>query len=127
MKRITIITLIMLLLLGLFGCSQKEVSVVKTYEVTDEELVEEYLENDKLVTFVQYDEMSDGTFRTENYTYKYRLEITGRLHNAVKDSTYVFLSNIENITFDEAWKASGLSSNLDDYFKTEEAILVAMK
>ena len=121
----------MLLLLGLFGCAQKEISVVKTYEMTDTELVEEYLENDQLVTFVQYDEMSDGTFRTADrtsyYTYQYRLEITGRLHNAVKDSTYIYLSNIENITFDQAWKASGLSSNMEDYFDEKDAVLVAMK
>ena len=40
------------------------------------------------------------------YTYKYRLEVTGRLNNAVEDTTYVILSNIENITFEQAWKAS---------------------
>lgn len=115
------------MLLGLFGCSQQAVSVVKTYEVTDTELIEEYINNEKPVTFIQYDEMSDGTFRTADHTYQYRLEVTGRLHNAEKDSTYVFLSNIEEITFDEAWKASGLSSNLDDYFDAKDALLVAMK
>ena len=124
MKKIIRITLITLMLLSLFGCSQKEPSVVKTYEVTDSELA---FENDELVTMVKYYEMSDGTWKTDDYTYQYRLEVTGRMNNADKDSTFVFLSNIKDITFEQAWKASGLSSNMDDYFKEEDAKLVAMK
>ena len=124
MKKIIRITLITLMLLSLFGCSQKEPSVVKTYEVTDSELA---FENDELVTMVKYYEMSNGTWKTDDYTYQYRLEVTGRMNNADKDSTFVFLSNIKDITFEQAWKASGLSSNMDDYFKEEDAKLVAMK
>lgn len=124
MKKIIRITLITLMLLSLFGCSQKEPSVVKTYEVTDSELA---FENDELVTMVKYYEMSDGTWKTDDYTYQYRLEVTGRMNNADKDSTFVFLSNIKDITFEQAWKASGLSSNMNDYFKEEDAKFVAMK
>ena len=124
MKKIIRITLITLMLLSLFGCSQKEPSVVKTYEVTDSELT---FENDELVTMVKYYEMSNGTWKTDDYTYQYILEVTGRMNNADKDSTFVFLSNIKDITFEQAWKASGLSSNMDDYFKEEDAKLVAMK
>ena len=40
---------------------------------------------------------------------------------------YVYLSNIENITFEQAWKAAGLSSSMSDYFDEEDAKLVAMK
>lgn len=43
------------------------------------------------------------------------------------DSTYVYLSNIESISFDEAWKAAGLSSNMDDYFDPKDAVCVAIK
>ena len=124
MKKIIRITLITLMLLSLFGCSQKEPSVVKTYEVTDSELA---FENDELVNMVKYYEMSDGTWKTDDYTYQYILEVTGRMNNADKDSTFVFLSNIKDITFEQAWKASGLSSNMDDYFKEEDAKFVAMK
>lgn len=124
MKKIIRITLITLMLLSLFGCSQKEPSVVKTYEVTDSELA---FENDELVTMVKYYEMSNGTWKTDDYTYQYRLEVTGRMNNADKDSTFVFLSNIKDITFEQAWKASGLSSNMNDYFKEEDAKFVAMK
>ena len=49
------------------------------------------------------------------------------MDNAEKDSTFIFLSNIENITFDQAWKAAGFSSNMDDYFDVEVAKFVGMK
>lgn len=124
MKKIIRMILITLMLLSLFGCSQKEPSVVKIYEITDLELA---FEDDELVTMVEYYEMSDGTWRTDTYTYEYRLEITGRMGGAAKDSTFVFLSNLENITFEQAWKASGFSSNMDDYFKEEDAKFVALK
>lgn len=127
MRKLFGITLITFVLLSLFGCSQKEPSEVKTYDVTDPELVEEYFEQNKLVTKVKYYEMSDGTWRTDTHTYQYRLEITGRMNGAAKDSTFVFLSNIEDITFEQAWKASGFSSNMADYFEEEEAKLVAVK
>lgn len=130
MKKWLRITLLTLALLGTFGCLSKEqkgVSVVKTYEVTDSQQAEENFDNDQLVTMVKYYEMSDGTWKTDDHTYKYRLEITGRMNQAEKDSTFVFLSNIEHITFDQAWKASGLSSNMDDYFDEKDAKFVAMK
>lgn len=124
MKKIIRILLITLMLLSLLGCSQKEPSVVKTYEVTDSESA---FEDDALVTMVKYYEMSDGTWKTDTQTYKYRLEITGRMGGAAKDSTFVFLSNLENITFEQAWKASGFSSNTNDYFREEDAKFVALK
>lgn len=127
MKKIISITLITLMSLSLLGCSGKEPSVVKTYEVTDSELTQEYLDNDELITIVKYYEMSDDTWKTDDYTYQYRLEITGRMSNAAKDSTFVFLSNMKDITFEQAWKASGFSSNMEDYFKEEDAKFVAMK
>lgn len=105
----------------------QEVSVVNTYEITDSDLVEDYLDKDKLIIMFKHYELSDGTWKTDEYAYKYRLEITGRMNNAAKDSTFVFLSNIKEITFEQAWKASGFSSNMDDYFDVEDAKFVAMK
>lgn len=119
--------LLTVMLLSLSGCSQKEVSVVKTYDVTDSELIEECFENNELVTIVKYYEMNDGTWKTDDYIYQYQVEVTGKMNNAAKDSMFVFLSNTKDITFDQAWKASGLSSNTDDYFKEEETRLVAVK
>lgn len=127
MKKIVAVILLSVMLFSLIGCSQKEVSVIKTYDVTDSELTEECFENNELVTIVKYYEMSDGTWKKDDYTYQYKVEVTGRMNNAMKDSMYVFLSNTKDITFDQAWKASGLSSNIDDYFKEEETKLVAVK
>lgn len=127
MKKEFGILLITLMLLSLFGCARKEPSVVKAYEVTDAECVEEYIENHQMVTLTPYYEMSDGTWKAENDTYQYRLEITGRMHNASQDTTFVYLSNRKDITFEQAWKASGLSNNMNDYFKEEDAKLVALQ
>ncbi len=107
--------------------SQKEPYVIKAYDVTDPERMEEDSEKDPLVTMVEYYEMSDGTWKTDTHTYQYRLEISGRMNHAAKDSTFVFLSNIKDITFEQAWKASGFSSNMDDYFNEDVAKFVAVK
>ena len=126
MRKIAAI-LLTVMLISLVGCSQKEASVVKVYEMTDSETIEECVENNEIVTIVKYYEMSDGTWKTDDYTYQYRVEVTGRMNNAAKDSMFVFLSNTKDITFDQAWKASVLSSDIDDYFKEEETKLVAVK
>ncbi len=71
-----------------------------------------------------YYEMSDGTWMCNDVIYKYRLEITGRMPNAAADSTFVYLSNIEEISFEQAYKAAGVSSDSEEYFLPEEAVLV---
>lgn len=116
-----IVTLMIFMMISLPGCSQKEPSVVKICDAG------EYSEDNELTTLVKHYEMSDGTWKTDNYTYKYKLEITGRMNSAAKDSTFVFLSNTKDITFEQAWKASGLSSLGSDYFEEADAILVAWK
>ncbi|MCR5735012.1 MAG: sodium ion-translocating decarboxylase subunit beta [Lachnospiraceae bacterium] len=77
--------------------------------------------------FGKYYEMDDGTWMYEGRIYKYRLEITGRMNNAAKESTFIYLSNIEDIPFDRAVKASGLSNSMADYFSPEEAVFVGWK
>ena len=74
-----------------------------------------------------YFEMADGTWMCDDYTYKYRLEISGRMPNAAADSTFVYLSNIEAISFERAYMAAGLSSNTEDYFQPGEAVLVEIR
>ena len=73
-----------------------------------------------------YYEMLDGTWMCDDVIYSYRLEITGRMPNAAVDSTFVYLSNIEEIPFEQAYKAAGVSSDMEEYFSPEEAILVEM-
>lgn len=111
-----------LLLFGLTGCSG-DARIVNTFEQTPEEQIEEAGE----VVVQTHHEMSDGTWMTDGRTYQYKLVLTGRLHNAVKDTTYTILSNLEEITFEQAWKASGLSSSSDDYFAVEDAVFVAIE
>lgn len=106
---------------------QRPAEIMNTFEVTDPDLSEEYIKEDKLVTMVRYYEMSDGTWKTDKNSYKYRLEITGRMSNAAKESTFIYLSNVEEISFERAYMAAGLSSNMDDYFDPKDAVLVAMK
>ena len=124
MKKAIRLLLITFILLTLSACTPKEPTIVKTYKVTTEEVD---FSNDELITLVEYHEMSDGTWKAGEHTYKYRLVIIGRMPNAVKDTTYVFLSNIEEISFQKAMMASGLSSNMDDYFKPDVAMFVALK
>lgn len=116
----------LLLTLVLCGCSG-EAEVVNTFTETPEELITERIEQGEEVTTQTYYELSDGTWKTDDCAYQYRLVVTGRLHNAVKDTTYTILSNIEEITFDQAWKASGLSSNMADYFDVEDLTFVGIQ
>ena len=95
-------------MLGLAGCGNQSVESVNTIEGN----------------MKTYYEMLDGTWQFDGHIYKYRLEICGRMPGAAIDTTYVYLSNIEDIPFQKAMMASGLSSSLKDYFAVEEAVLV---
>ncbi len=128
MKQFLSGTLLLLLLFGLSGCAQnkegeEETAVVNTFEQTPPELVA----GSETVPLKTYREMSDGTWEADGHTYQYKLVVTGRLSNAAKDTTYIILSNLEEITFEQAWKASGLSSNSEDYFSVEDAVFVAIQ
>lgn len=128
MKKFVISIISIIFLLGMAGCSSnKNLEIINTFEPTPSNLREEYTESSKEVIIMQYYELNDGTWKTDQYYYKYKLTITGRLNNAVKDITYTILSNNEDISFEQAWKASGLSSNSNDYFKEEDAVFVAIK
>ena len=99
MKRIIRMLLCVLLAITVSGCAKKA-----------------FVRNTIEGNLKTYYEMTDGTWMCDDHLYKYRLEIHGRMPNAAEDSTFVYLSNIEEITFDQAYKASGISSNSDDYF-----------
>ena len=109
MKRFIICLLGLILLLNMACCAKKE---------------ENKADEGRLKT---YSELSNGTYSCEEHIYKYRFEISGRMPNAAKNSTFVYLSNLPEISFGQAWKASGLSSSLDDYFSEEDAILVEQR
>ena len=109
MKRIVLALLCILLAILFPGCARKA-AVKNTIEGN----------------MHTYYERTDGTWMCDDHSYKYRLEINGRIPNAAVDSSFVYLSNIEEITFDQAYKAAGISSNSDDYYSPEEAVLVEM-
>ena len=100
--------------------------IVNTFKETPVKLIEEYFQNSQMVTTVKYYEMSDGTWKTDEHPYRYKLEITGRLNNSANDSTCIILSNTDRITFEQAWKASGLNNKVSNYFNIEDAVIVGM-
>lgn len=109
MKKMVLLLLCILLATTLSGCAGKA-AVKNTIEGN----------------MKTYCEMADGTWMCDDHSYQYRLEITGRMPNAAVDSSFVYLSNIREITFDQAYRAAGISSHSDDYFSSEEAVLVEM-
>ena len=116
------------LILAAAGCAQSREPVVKaTIEKTPSEQSEERIANGQEVVTRTYCEMSDGTWQADGRVYQQRLVVTGRLRNAARDTTYTILSNVGDIPFERAWKASGLSSNMDDYFAVEDALFVAIQ
>ena len=128
MKRLILRILSFSLLFAASGCSKNtETAIVDTFIETPSEDVEGRMKDAEEVVLKTYCEMSDGTWKADDHTYRYKLVITGRLRNAARDTTYTILSNIEDISFEQAWKASGLSSDLNDYFETEDAVFVAIK
>lgn len=72
-----------------------------------------------------YYKNSDGTWQVDGRIYKYRLEISGQVENEAcpGPTTFVYLSNLENITFKQAWNAL-FSGNCADWFLVDEAVLV---
>ena len=88
-------------------------------------IVEDYAGD--YVVMQYYYELDDGRWACGDYTYTYRLVLTGSIksNTASTSITYIVLSNTQDITFEQAHKASGLSSNIDDYFDPETAVIVA--
>lgn len=103
---------------------KEEPHIAATYQETPAEKVEEYMDQGLACIHTTYYEMSDGTWKTDEYSYQYCLEVSGRLSGAALDTTYLILSNRQDITFEQAWKASGLSSSMADYFDPGEAVIV---
>ena len=97
------------------------------YEPTPIEQIDEKYNNEEFVITKLHYENLDGEWVSEGYTYKYRLEITGRMNQAAKNTTFIVLSNTKDITFDQTWKASGLSSNMADYFDPAVSVIVGHK
>ena len=111
MKKVISFILVLICIMVLIGCDKQTPERVKTIE-------------GNLKT---YHELSDSSWECDGHIYKYKLEISGRMPNAAVDSTFIYLSNQETISFEQAYLAAGISSNSNDYFAVEDAVLVDMK
>lgn len=103
-----------------FLTDPKPVYTVK-YEVSEKQS-----DGDEVITVAHYKD-ENGLWVADGRRYKYRLEISGRMNNAAKDSTFIVLSNSDDISFDETWKASGLGSLTSDYFDPGVAMIVGYR
>lgn len=105
--------------------------IIQTFEKTnlteDHDVYEEWVKD-------TYYKMSDGTWRaelnqtnniTKEYSYQYRLVFHDTMPNAAVASNYIVLSNSKNITFRQVWMAFGFSSNTEDYFKPDDAVIIS--
>lgn len=107
MKKIIIVLFIIIYTLSIVGCT-KENRVIERIDGS----------------IKTYYKLEDGTWACDDHIYQYQLVTKGRMPNAACDSIFVYLSNFSDISFEQAWKAAGLSSNMDDYFSVKDAVLV---
>lgn len=123
MKKLFMVFLSAALLLSVASCVKEPDGIKKTFEKTSD-MSEEADIAGKTVRRVTYYELNDGTYKANDNVYKYKLTLKGTWPNSDKKAEYVVLSNNKNLTFDEVFlNASGMSSNLNDYLKPEEAII----
>ena len=70
--------------------------------------------------------VQNGIFVTEDgREYQYRYVLTGRINNAVMDTTFVVLSNQESMTFEQCVQDI-FSSNSEEHFPPEESVIASM-
>lgn len=102
----------------------------KTFEYnivqTDEDGVfTAFLNEDDDIQFldIPYEEI-DGQYVSNGKSYKYKLTLTGKDQTAVKESTFVVLTNDKNVTWKQVhW--SLISSNSNDWL--EDTVIIGMK
>lgn len=109
-KRLAILVICFMLFTG---CGKN--NVTKTYNQSEQDGVVK-----------TYYEMNDGTWKCNDTIYQYRLELDGRMPNAVKDSYYVVLTDDETLSF-EAVSKSLYSSLMKDIDVMKGSVIVEMK
>ncbi len=111
MKKIIILSCLFAVMI--IGCGKSDVA--KIYEKSEQ--------NGILDSYCQ---MKDGTWKQGDNTYKFRLELTGRLPNAKFDTFYVVLTNNSDLSFEDVSK-SLYSSSIEDKKIMENCSIVEMK
>lgn len=113
---------------GVISDGGKEAAVLRTYTQAPVEDVKALMEKEKTVITKTHYQLSDGTWKAgDDNIYKYRLEVSGKSPSAAKTTTFIILSNIEDISYTRAIMASGLSSSTFDYFTPDTAVIVGMR
>ena len=95
------------------GCGKS--NIAKTYKQS---------EQDGIV--MTYYKMNDGTWKCEDTTYQFRLELDGRMPNAKADSCYVVLTDNGKLTFEDVSK-SLYSSSFEDIKAMKDSVIVEMR
>ena len=105
--------IMILCLMFLVGCKKSDIA--KTYNESEQ--------NGILST---YYELNDGTWKCDNKIYKYRLELTGRMSNAIRDTYFAVLTDNDKFTFEVVAK-SICSSSTEDLQMMKDSAIVEMK
>lgn len=102
-------------LVFLAACTQEAEAptVVVTFEVNADEGIYE-----------TYYEMSDGTWKTDKYTYQHCLVLEDSIPGTGYTAQYTVLSNRDDLTFHQVFLASGISSSTSAYFSEDDAVIV---
>lgn len=124
--------IILLAAISLYGCGEKESGTANSTDAVGQNASAECAEAMSDASeagegpLVAYSENEDGTWSAKGNTYKYRKVLTGRMPQAEKDTTFIVLSNVETVSFQNAMDDM-LSSNSSDHFDEEETIIVEMQ
>ena len=85
-------------------------------------------------SFIEYqnDKTTNATTEQTSYTYnghtyKYKYVLTDRISGAWHDTTYVVLTNRENITFEDAYKMDVFSYKNHPYVDPLDSIIIEKK
>ena len=93
--------------------------------------IEPELQADVVATFSSgyktYYRLRDGRWKADGHVYQYRHQLSGKLPDGMGDASFVYLSNLETITFEQAFQSSGFGDDPNGFFPTEDAVLVDFK
>lgn len=93
--------------------------------------IEPELQTDVVETFAggykTYYRLRDGRWKADGRIYQYRHQISGNLPDDTGDAFFVYLSNLETISFEQAFQASGFGDDPNGFFPPEDVVLVDWK
>ncbi len=98
----------------------------EAYSMVNAEVVEQWEKSLEAGVLKGYERLKDGTWKCEDTVYQYRLELNGRMPNAVKDSCFVVLTDNAELTFEQVSK-SLYSSIMSDFDVMRGSVIVEMR